>query len=426
MESKAKMYDHLVEMIKYIRSEKGGGWEKFNQWRDDKYPFSERSGVNATQLSKLRKHLDHDIKNNLEYKLTQNDIDVYDKSITLLNDYKEYRANEDPSKSRDFRLYYFHMDKNTLEPELGRLQVNIVNEKKVTIKNFNEKRNFYGNIYEEMNSLVINADNRRKVNKVTIHMKFNSNDYDNPLHLGAYITHEEGEIRTGSMIIVKDEYKLEPAKGKDLLNENIVEKLSEKQVTELGEEEARILKYLNRRSKNFLRIPSSVQDFESLDKRSNQINRKELKNPLRRFVSSNKRKVHLASPSKFVIGDSSNLRLLHDIKDNLKSMAKVNIPLEETEKYEIDELDPVNTFSSMENTDIFVLIYTNTSHASFSLVELGYAIHSCKKCLLFHEGDSLSNQMKALANKGLVSRYELPSKNVSEFITKKIKSALIS
>ena len=426
MESKIKIHNLLDSMINFIISEEGGGWDRFKTWKEENYPYSKTKGVNESQLYDLRRSLKKDIKEGVKYELKVNDEKLFEKSVFLFPRYKEYRSEQDNSKSRDFRLYYFHMDKNTPEPEMGRLQVNIINEKRVTIKNFNDKRHFYGEIYEEMNSLVINADNRRKVNKVTIHMKFNSNDYDNPLHLGAYITYEEGEIRTGAMIMVKDTYKLDPAKGSNLVDSIKSANLDKKDQLKLVEEEKQILRYLQRRSKSFLRIPSSVQNFDALMKRSDQLNMKEITNPLRRFISSKTKKVHLASPSNFVFDDSSNLEMLHNIRKRLGSLADVVIPLEETEKYDVDELDPVKTFSGMENTDVFVLIYTNTDHASFSLVELGYAIHACKKCMLFHEGPSLSNQMKALANKGLVSRHELPVKNVESFITKKIKSALLS
>ena len=37
--------------------------------------------------------------------------------------------------------------------------------------------------------------------------------------------------------------------------------------------------------------------------------------------------------------------MLHNIRKRLGSLAEVVIPLEETEKHDVDELDPVKTFS---------------------------------------------------------------------------------
>ena len=191
MESKIKIHNLLDSMINFIISEEGGGWDRFKTWKEENYPYSKTKGVNESQLYDLRRSLKKDIKEGLKYELKVNDEKLFEKSAFLFPRYKEYRSEQDNSKSRDFRLYYFHMDKNILlNLNWGDYKSTSLMKKGLQLIILMTSGTSIGEIYEEMNSLVINADNRRKVNKVTIHMKFNSNDYDNPLHLGAYITYE--------------------------------------------------------------------------------------------------------------------------------------------------------------------------------------------------------------------------------------------
>lgn len=413
--------EFLYWFIDFVQSEEGGGWQEYTKWLETNYLEKERRGASRSIILKIRT----DCVKNEHHTLSFTEEKNIGKYRNIAPKYFKYKSEEN-SKLRKFRFYFFHEEDKDEIPQLARLNLEIINKKKVKISHFLNNRDFTGTCYTEVDSIVINARTSSRDRPISIHIKLNSSDFDQKVFLCGYSTYLKSEIKCGSSVLVSSRTDFPPQGKSQFYNLKASEDLSEQKVIELISEERVVRSYLSRRNSNFIKIPTAINSLLELESRSRKIFEQEFNNPERKFISREVPKIMFAAPSKSIEYNEESLPFIQMIASKIldEYSCTIDIPLTETMNRGTSELKPRETFIKMKTTDLFVLIYNKTRVGSFSLVELGYAIHACKKCIVFYDKKSLSSQMQALSNQGLVRMFELPKKRRDEFIVRNILTAL--
>lgn len=347
---------------------------------------------------------------------------------TVFDRYKNYRETENPDRLRFYNIYFLQVKGNLEEPRLGKVILEIRELKKIKIKNFEAGRNFKGEASIEsgifnMKLKLENYSVNDSIRNVTLSFMLNSIHFDQEIILGTYISYENKELRSGTVVLTKTDEFGEPCivniEGKQNLNskEDLANTQSEAEI--IGE-------YLGIKQSNYLRIPNKPKSLNELKERILTLKNRRLRPSVNRFVQRSVKLVHLAAPfsSTNESQQKSTFKLLKRLGNDLKDYCQVYIPLVETVEGYIESQNPDVTLKSLQNTEIFVLILTKTSLSSFSLIELGYAIAHCKKVFLFYENKSVSEQILALNSSHLITCYLLPNKKPESVIFNRIKGAI--
>ncbi|MEQ9007029.1 MAG: hypothetical protein RLP12_04030, partial [Ekhidna sp.] len=84
---------------------------------------------------------------------------------------------------------------------------------------------------------------------------------------------------------------------------------------------------------------------------------------------------------------------------------------------EAEELASYDNLKYLEKTKFFILVLNSTNQASFSLVQLGWAMAHCKHCMVVFNPNNVSSRFSKAKNVGFVPReYNDPENEYNEII----------
>lgn len=148
--------------------------------------------------------------------------------------------------------------------------------------------------------------------------------------------------------------------------------------------DSNVRRYLSVRSRNFLSVPNSIHTLKSLGEHIDIVSSPGRYS--RFFQVDRKPKVFVSSNTWF---RKQHTEFLND------AYAFIHREVGEKNVQEVREEGKQSGFNSdralkyISESDLFVLFYSKVDRASFSLIELGWALAHTKKCLIICEKDAL-------------------------------------
>jgi hypothetical protein len=207
------------------------------------------------------------------------------------------------------------------------------------------------------------------------------------IDLGAYITYEYKQIVTGTLIFEPLNKRPTNPHGEIIVN-NCNCSSPQQCKCKWFKIPKEVRSFLSKKSLNYHAVPHDIENRGRLKEYLQE--REYIVPPSERFLQVDRKpSVFLSSNTAFK-GDKKKNRVLKEIKRFLKTVLGIRVVSE------VHRLDDKTEFSSkrglrlIEESDLFILFFSRSDFASFSMVELGCALQYCKTCLIFHEENSIS------------------------------------
>jgi len=242
------------------------------------------------------------------------------------------------------------------------------------------------------------------------------------LFLGSYLTYENGRIVRGTLVLVPvdESVDLEPYVAR-----------FDKKVPSLTDIEPTILEYLSIRKFSYRRVPDQIYTKAQLREF---LNGEFHESPGKRFIESIRPEIIIASPNSSISSESfeKNQSIIDTFKKSIETTfpGKLNVYIRNEQMPEFyKEATAPPSIKHIQKTRMFFLIYTPADKASFSLVQLGWAMAHCKQIVVIYQKGSLSSNILRLNMfKDLFNFYEvqdLQQKKTQEHILGIIRKTII-
>ncbi|WP_367389000.1 hypothetical protein [Lewinella sp. LCG006] len=305
---------------------------------------------------------------------------------------------------RVFTIYTYHEVKRTKEPllQLGVLflhrddTVDYYNPIEAPVKKFSGTFKITkGNI------AIVDLDSIGNVDvKMQMQIYYREENLAD-LFLGSYMTYHNDRIVRGSLVATQ------------FTNEKKVESFLtgyNSNKAKLAQISPVILEFLSIRKYSYKRVPDEIYSIAALEKfLSSDFH----ENPEKRFIEGEKPSIIIASPNSSISSEvfSKNQSIIDKVKNSIEARfpGKLEIYIK-SEQMPLDYKDAIAppSLKYIQRTRIFFLVYTSTSKASFSLVQLGWAMAYCKQIVIIYQKDSLSDNILRLDTfKNLFTFYQI-------------------
>lgn len=325
----------------------------------------------------------------------------YIKPSSTLPDNSENRSTL-PTNTYTFVAYYFHIPKPKIEV-IGSGGLELKGNDKNGFATFKIATSIsdpasekiftgpYTKQYDKQYFINLSLESTKE----TLPIKFYSSNLskNRELYLGAYISAIPKKINAGTILFLstpKDLGNIEPILQSSTINSSNFKNIPET-----------IRRYFSIKRYNYLKIKS---DARTIDKINEFISSESMKTGKNLFITPPKPIVYIAHPNKsidsrtFKNHGTTVAKLAKEISDELQN--KVQIELHDKQKVN-DSKDLAKVSPSLDilqKTSLFVLFYTHTASASFSLVQLGWALGKSKNILIYSKSDQISENTRRIDN----------------------------
>jgi|GEM_PF-6655356 len=398
------IYANEADLLWKRLKKRDGSLDKFIEWLEDNPDYQHGDKFGRTTIYEFVNNLNalRDGKPTaMNYELACKKTPVL---ITAATEYLNTPNRKILTGTKWFVYFVYSKKKQT--PQIGRAILDYLdgNEAKLTNVPHITSKAYTGRYYNHERIIYFDLDNADR-NK--LHIKIECPEEANQeIALGAYCTYESNHIVTGTLIFQKIEDEV-PEAGKatpELLSYNskgdsrkIFEKIP-----------ACIKKYLCVKNLNYHSIPYEIYTLEELNKHIDNFNPFDEKRRANRFIESDKPTIFISVPSVSIKKNTSaDAEFIESIIGQLREEFKEEATLVEKHSEWISPLNkvPGKSLKQLREVSIFILIISSVDVASFSLVQLGYAIAHCKRVLVFFkesaEKKTVSERMKSLGSVGV-------------------------
>ena len=286
---------------------------------------------------------------------------------------------------------YFHSKSPHKSPAIGHaiLEVN-ENSQNATIYNTNSdgRENFSGRVEVSDNNIknfILKSDADGEY--LFIKKYRAKHTLSDKVALGCYTTYENNNLVVGVLVfstIDPDDSPDDQVKLGRVLVNNCACVDKQNCTCPWYSLDQNIRRYLSVRSRNFLPIPSSLHTIKSLSDHLDIVSSPGRYS--RFFQVGRKPRVFVSSNTAFRNGNAAFL------EEALRFM-KVNIGddyvFEIREEGKREGFNSSRALKQIAESDLFVLFYSKVDRASFSLIELGWALAHTKKCLVVCERNAM-------------------------------------
>jgi len=392
-------------------AKKDGEIIEYNEWLD----IRRIKSAKYTTINTNKKYLENlFVEFSDDERIMKAQVDRFEKCKSAYKYYvriiDRYITENTPSakKKESSQWYVYHFDNSNRldkEPKLSRTILKIIDSKRVQFINTSPRKNYEG-VYHKLvskkshyNTIFINFNSPYLGDKAPgiAHLRAYFTDIDSDeILMGAYITYEEYRIVQGSVVL--ERIKNDEAATPLLMSY----KKSSKEFIE--EVHWTIRRYLSLKHFNHVSVRNDITNTEELEEfiRSHPFPKWES-----RFFDEDIPTIFIAFPKLSHDVESSNekntliQKLVTNLNDQLnpdKEKKKVKILKENTIIESFKRESITITLAPLQRTRMFILIYSKTSTASFSLIELGFAIAHAKTVMVFYEKGSISKRL-AMVNR---------------------------
>jgi len=344
-------------------------------------------------------------------------------------DYME-TVNIDGFSNKEWFLYFLSVaERKTKHIKIGRALVRTGEGRRVTLFNVNEgfSEDYEGEYDFIKDRKVVFFDLKNDPINTTreLHIKMIYHRHDSQIQLGTYTTFDEQRLYSGTMVF------------QQITGDEKLEELSQEQKNPVlcsydynsqifGDIPSQIITYLSLKNRNYHEIPMTVPNLDELQVYLDEY--KPIFNKTNRFLELNKPRLFIAIPTGKK--DDSNvsdkernkiLSICSKLKGKLARRVEFNI-CESDQELDRDNSKPQESLLTLKRTRFFVLIMGDISEASFSLVQLGYALANCKYLMVVFKNKSVSPRILSFQS-DVINKFPVDSiENSSEEIVDAIFS----
>jgi len=397
------LIEDVIDCRNKITNQKGG-LEGFADWVIGK---NDLRGVKKTSLHNLVGDLKRMVvllnKDSFADSFNLNTNSFVKKAELFVSYVEEYLAKIGGSSFAP-RIWYFYFldvgDTNRDYPKLGRGLLSTTKDNKAVLKIPDRYDDDYTGDFNYIGDNVIFFDMWGNERKKRLHIKINFRQAEDDIMVGSYSTFDR-RIYTGSLVLEQltnefvDLNELEPT---------FLSKVDNPQ--DFKEVKSAIKEYLAVKKQNHHKVPRMPAiDIDGLSRFLNAYPKPQPKNIEDRFLELESPIVFISAPQTSIKGDSKMVKakkkvikgILDDLKTELEKHDEYQVKYEDTDIQESYKMmKPFDCLRMLERTRFFILILTETEKASFSLIQLGWAIGLCKNVLFIYEGDIVSERLKSL------------------------------
>ena len=226
--------------------------------------------------------------------------------------------------------------------------------------------------------------------------------YMNPndeIMLGTYTTYDEQFVYSGLIVLhqITNE-KFSEDEMKPILCSY---RLNSKAFIAIPEA---IKQYLSLKKRNYRSVPRTVPSLDELQVYLDEY--VPLKNKKNRFLELEIPRVYLATPqgsskqngSSEKVGQPQNVdKLILEIEGALKNEKVQLISKQTNSNMPASDLKSIDSLKLLKRTRFFILVITNVNKASYSLVQLGWALAHCKYIMLIYNDLYVSDRIKSIS-----------------------------
>ncbi len=424
------MHDNETEVREWLKKAKecrakarlwfeedGGSIKEFKTWWVDRKESYSQRPVDVDSMRRRFKIIDDYYDNK--------DVDISEKSftnavegvhdfITAVNEYRKYlkktkrlekirassKQKEDESPyPMQYNVYYYHHVSQTHAPTIGRTVLTLISEKDCSYKNVPQggRPNYKGTYKVTSDCAYFELSNNRRHTKLFITALLERPKVINNISMASYLTFEDNHPVSGTMIIVKKNRNILPAK---------VLKTGE-EIPDIEVAKA-IRNYLSIRRLSYHPIPriSTSDDLQTYFEEG-----RFAKNPKTRIAQIHPHpKVFIAVTSS--LRDNRKLRgVVQDVLQFLKDKYTIS---EKHENLYIFGLDQQDRYKNIEQNlnlikkcSLFISFVGKSDVLSFTGLEMGVAWSYCNSVIIFQEEKAISDRIKQVG--------QLEVKTFSEF-----------
>lgn len=290
--------------------------------------------------------------------------------------------------NRFWNVYFFYNISAT--PKIGKSCIILINKTNAELQNVpDEVSEQYSGIYRKEAGILC-FDFVALNSKKSLHIKTYLIKNNDEILLGSYVTTDVGRIIHGSIVLMSTESPQQSA---------LISKENDEELKLLPNA---IINYLSVKWRNYHKVPYPYNTLSGLE----EFVRKYQEKWARRFIEREKTDVYFAIPGMAISNeDGSKYRvilkkILEDLKNSYELTHAFNFMISRDKRKDSPSAKP--NLGVVSNSSIFFLIYMHGTKASFSLVQLGWAMAHCKLVVVFYEENSLSKTILRLASDTMV------------------------
>lgn len=338
----------------------------------------------------------------------RDEIDRASNRLDAIEAFLEHKINDQNDfQGRSWFAYFMvFKDRGNSEPMLGRALLEIDDNHRVTFYNTNSDNSvdYFSSNKEEvgykafthLSRGLICFDLYSKQEGRNLHLKVHCSDKEQEVLVGQFVTYENTRIESGAILLHSTSSITDEALDKN--EEGDLKKLrgcyslfsTEKQDFESIPEP--IVDYFTLKMYNYQQSPKNISSIEKLSAFLDRYDRHAHKNTW--FLEKNPPEIFVATP---IMGNNNyNEPLINDIvKDLGKDLPKFNVTnnLEGTGINDKGELEPIKNLEALKSTRIFILLLEEIEKASYSLIQLGWALAYCKLVVVVYKEDAVSKRI---------------------------------
>lgn len=360
--------------------EQEGKWEGYDGWiKKEGISKAGRSTCTAmkTKLMNIESSKDLDEFNLVKIKAQE--------LLKHLKNYLTYCSKNEFTHNR-YYVYFLYLDSK--EPQIGR-GVLIINPKKsisdknVVFQNVPDgKSSNYKGSSQQFQDRVLFLSLQANDSERNLHIELTYKKPSQDILLGSYSTFENNHIVRGSLVlqlIKKD-------------NQNLIKPLPtlssfRKNSKEFFKIHKVIRRYLSLQLYNYHKTPEITPTLKGLSEFFMEHNYNE--KAYQRFLEIKKPILFISSPNTSLNNEKAKIheQSIQYITEELKKIRQ-DIKIESLHKGQ------TKTLEILRNTRYFVLVIDEVEKASFSLVQLGWALFFCKYIILFYRTGTISDELR--------------------------------
>ena len=301
------------------------------------------------------------------------------------------------SKTLVWYLYFLHFvedGRGRKKPKIARTNLFVYPDGSVKLKNLKKdsnSRNYEGN-WEQLDGCKVYSFNlcqpSEKVKERHLHFKVKFPNGRKRILFGSYTTYDTDDVYSGSLLF-------ERIDEKSVLNGDIKPPLAisyDENPKEFKEFNKYVIEYLSLARDNHLFTDGPLGNFKELKRWM------ETENPFslseRRFFDYPIPRLFIACPQTSLRADDDEHekfvnKLASDLKTQFKDVLEITI---KQKKDENGEMSSRENLKYLQRTKYFILILNDVDKATFSMVQLGWAMAHCKNILVFYKPETVSSR----------------------------------
>lgn len=335
---------------------------------------------------------------------------VADKIVKIKNTNEASSLGEELKKAGClvWYLYFLHFvddGHDRKKPKIARTNLRVfhdgnnerINRGKVTLENLKEdsnSRNYEGE-WEQLADCKVYIFNLWQPSEDEkerhLHFKVKFPNGRKRILFGSYSTYDTDDLYSGSLVF-------ERIDEKGVLTDNIKPPLAisyDENPKDFEEIDESVIEYLSLARDNHLFTDGPLGSFNELKKWV------ETENPFslceRRFFDYSKPRLFIACPqTSLKETDDRHKNLIEKLEKDLREKYESNLDITvKNQKGVSGELSSFENLKYLQRTKYFILILDEVKKATFSLVQLGWAMAYCKHILVFYKDNTVSSRFIA-------------------------------